>query len=37
MPIFFYLPLIILTGMLTVARDELRTADIKSERRLSAP
>jgi hypothetical protein len=31
MPIFFYLPLIILSGMFTVARDDMRAAEIKTE------
>ena len=32
MPIFFYLPLIILTGMFAVARGEMRPAEAKAER-----
>jgi hypothetical protein len=31
MPIFFYLPLIILSGMLTIAREDMRAAEIKTE------
>ena len=32
MPIFSYLPLIILSGMVTVAREEMRAAEIKTNR-----
>ena len=32
MPIFFYLPLIILSGMLTVAREDMRSAKGKPKR-----
>ena len=32
MPIFFYLPLIILSGMFTVVREDMRTAEGKAKR-----
>jgi hypothetical protein len=32
MPIFFYLPLIILSGMFTVAREDMRAAEAKTKR-----
>jgi len=32
MPLFFYLPLIVLTGMFTVAREEMRAAEVKTRR-----
>jgi hypothetical protein len=32
MPIFFYLPLIILSGMVTVAREDMRAAEAKTKR-----
>jgi hypothetical protein len=32
MPIFFYLPLIILSGMFTVAREDMRAAEVRTKR-----